>query len=334
MSSGNRHTQINLLKASAEKLSPQHPEASAVLPALLSSLVGGTLESTTKKLISKRSRSPTDDTDHTRSVKIPRLPSISESGTSSFTNIIARQESPWETYKKHFDLDLNSPVTVAQGKAGLVAVREFSVAAAEKALYMHGRVRHSNIVEALDAFTTETSFYIVLEHMPISLYQIVESAKYPTEPELAAILRQVIDGLAYLESEGLEHGSINCQNILVSTEGNVKIANQQCCEKPQRNREPRDVRALGIITMELMQKYTQDNGAVGVDNLDRWPSGSDAVTFLLETKSAGSARELRKHALLRHGDQKEVLMARRLDSSLPQSGLKADEAEMLQQFTS
>jgi hypothetical protein len=46
--------------------------------------------------------------------------------------------------------------------------------------------------------------------------------------------------------------------------------------------------------MELVQKYTQDNGAVGVDNLDRWPSGSDAVTFLLETKSAGSARELRK----------------------------------------
>jgi hypothetical protein len=125
MSSGNRHTQINFLKASAEKLSPQHPEASAVLPALLSSLVGGTLESTTKKLISKRSRSPTDDTDHTRSVKIPRLPSISESGTSSFTNIIARHESPWETYKKHFNLDLNGPVTVAQGKAGLVPRRRF-----------------------------------------------------------------------------------------------------------------------------------------------------------------------------------------------------------------
>ncbi|KFZ25321.1 hypothetical protein V502_00200 [Pseudogymnoascus sp. VKM F-4520 (FW-2644)] len=35
---------------------------------------------------------------------------------------------------------------------------------------------------------------------------------------------------------------------------------------------------------------------------------SDAVTFLSETTSAASARELRKHALLRHGSQKEVLM--------------------------
>ncbi|KFZ13089.1 hypothetical protein V502_06774, partial [Pseudogymnoascus sp. VKM F-4520 (FW-2644)] len=98
-----------------------------------------------------------------------------------------------EIYEKVINLDLNGPVTVAQGKArhaGLVAVRAFPFAAAKKALYMHGRVRHSNIVEALDAFTTETSLYIVLEHMPISLYQIVESAKYPTEPELAAILRQ------------------------------------------------------------------------------------------------------------------------------------------------
>jgi len=43
-----------------------------------------------------------------------------------------------------------------------------------------------------------------------------------------------------------------------------------------------------------MQKYTQDNGAVGVENLDRWPSDSDAVTFLSETTSAASARELRK----------------------------------------
>ncbi|KFY47342.1 hypothetical protein V494_00025 [Pseudogymnoascus sp. VKM F-4513 (FW-928)] len=60
--------------------------------------------------------------------------------------------------------------------------------------------------------------------------------------------------------------------------------------------------------MESVQKYTQDDGAVGVDNKDRWPSDSDAVTFLAETTSAASARELRKRALLRHGSQKEVLM--------------------------
>ena len=194
MSSSRPLTQINFLEPSAQQLSHQHLEASAELPALSSSPVGRTSESATKKLSSKRNHSPKHDTDHKGIVKIPRLPSISESGTSSFTNIIARKESPWEIYEKVLDLDLNGSVTVAQGKArlsGLVAVRAFPVAAAEKALYMHGRVRHVNIVEALDAFTTETSFYIVLEHMPISLDQIVQSAKYPTEGQLGAILIQV-----------------------------------------------------------------------------------------------------------------------------------------------
>ena len=188
MSSDNRHTKVDMLAGLAQ-LSRQIPEASAVLPTLSSSLVGDTPESASKKLVSKRSCSPKDDTEYASSGKIAKLPSISESKPSSFTN--ARNESPWEIYKKHFDLDLNGPVTVAQGKTGLVAVRTFTVAGAEKALYMHGQVRHSNIVEAIEAFTTETSFYIVLEYMPISLYQIVESAKYPTESELAAILRQV-----------------------------------------------------------------------------------------------------------------------------------------------
>jgi hypothetical protein len=40
--------------------------------------------------------------------------------------------------------------------------------------------------------------------------------------------------------------------------------------------------------MELMQKYTKDDGAVGVDDLRRWPSNSDAVGFLLDTTSAAS----------------------------------------------
>ena len=54
------------------------------------------------------------------------------------------------------------------------------------------------------------------------------------------------------------------------------------------------MRALGSIMMELMQKYTKDNGAVGVDDLRRWPSNSDAVGFLLATTSASLAGELKK----------------------------------------
>ena len=72
----------------------------------------------------------------------------------------------------------------------------------------------------------------------------------------------------------------------------TRLANLQCCETVDRKGEPRDVRALSPIMMELMQKYVKDDGAVGVDNLRRWPSDCAAVAFLSETTSATSALEL------------------------------------------
>lgn len=46
--------------------------------------------------------------------------------------------------------------------------------------------------------------------------------------------------------------------------------------------------------MELMQKYVKDDGVVGIDNLDRWPTRSAAVEFLSATTSAGSFEELKR----------------------------------------
>ncbi|RJE18044.1 hypothetical protein PHISCL_09618 [Aspergillus sclerotialis] len=50
--------------------------------------------------------------------------------------------------------------------------------------------------------------------------------------------------------------------------------------------------------MELMQKYVKEDGAVGVDNLERWPSDSMAVDFLSTTTSADSVNELKKRSFI------------------------------------
>ena len=46
--------------------------------------------------------------------------------------------------------------------------------------------------------------------------------------------------------------------------------------------------------MELMQKYSKDDDAIGIENLDRWPSDSHAVSFVSATTSATSVGELMK----------------------------------------
>jgi hypothetical protein len=65
-------------------------------------------------------------------------------------------------------------------------------------------------------------------------------------------------------------------------------AMQECCHT-RADTEPRDIRALRFITMELMR--LKDGEAVGVDNLRRWPK---AVGFLSETTSATSVESLMK----------------------------------------
>jgi hypothetical protein len=241
MSSQTRpHTIVNFLEAQAGATSHPVPESSDKQPRRSNhSSFSTPLESPTSKSSKRRRRSPEDNELPISNVE---LVGPKQTGISGRTTLKTRNESPWESCEKILDLNLDGTVTVAQRRAphaGLVAIRVFRSADAEKALYRHQHVKHDHIVSVLDAFTTEASLYIVLEHLPISLEQIVEGAKYPTELQLAAILKQVRDGyhwhgtladseqvlsgLVYLEGEGFEHGSLKCSSILLSTQGNIKI---------------------------------------------------------------------------------------------------------------
>lgn len=73
-------------------------------------------------------------------------------------------------------------------------------------------------------------------------------------------------------------------------------ANQECCRQvaPPDGTSIRDVRALSRIMMELMEKCTKDDEAIGVEDLNRWSFDSDAVGFLLATTSASLVNELMK----------------------------------------
>lgn len=95
--------------------------------------------------------------------------------------------SPWGRYKEVLDLEnLNDSVTVAEREAPhyrLVAIKRFPSIVAEKALERHQRVKHENIIDLLNAFTTDRSLYIVLEHLPISPLQMAEGVNIPLSSE-------------------------------------------------------------------------------------------------------------------------------------------------------
>ncbi|KAK7985501.1 hypothetical protein PG996_005258 [Apiospora saccharicola] len=137
---------------------------------------------------------------------------------------------------------------------------------------------------------------------------------YPSETQLAAILGQILDGLIYLRAEGFEHPLLACENILLNLDGDVKIgklwvrcsddhvlttiANPQYCQNISSRGTSRDLQIIGNITMRLMQKYAKENDAVGVDEPQRWPPHSNAISFLSLTTSASSMVELSGHEFL------------------------------------
>ena len=52
-------------------------------------------------------------------------------------------------------------------------------------------IRHRRFLVDLQCFDFENSYYVVFDHISISLAQLVVSPPYPTEIELAAIIAQV-----------------------------------------------------------------------------------------------------------------------------------------------
>jgi hypothetical protein len=72
----------------------------------------------------------------------------------------------------------------------------------------------------------------------------------------------------------------------------IKAAQELCVWRPAQDSSYRDIRALSSITMELMQGYVKENGAIGVDNPNRW--SDNALDFLSQTTSATSAAALAK----------------------------------------
>jgi hypothetical protein len=169
------------------------------------------------------------------------LPSAARAGVSALEYIPTKRESPWDSFREDFELHLDGFVTIASQRApphDLVIVKLLKGPGVDEKFGMLQRVRGRNFHAVLDCFSFEDCRYVVFEHVPISLSHVAKSPPYLSELELAAILAQVrphtaqdtytdllqlLDGLAYLASEGLKHGSLKCTNVLLSAEGEVKI---------------------------------------------------------------------------------------------------------------
>lgn len=172
------------------------------------------------------------------------LPEISESGNGLGSDLVIRDEPPWDTFKKYYECDLAGTVAVCvrrSGRRGVWAIRQYPCKDADRILEILRSTRHKNVLSAWECFRTSDALYTLSEFYPLTLDHVVACKAFPDQQQLAAVMSQVyfpvplpymtanhsqfVDGLSYLVAKNLQHTSLDCSSILMSLDGEVQIGN-------------------------------------------------------------------------------------------------------------
>jgi len=127
---------------------------------------------------------------------------------------------------------------------------------------------HPNILTAHCSFTVADRLWVVMPFMSAGSLQSIMSSSFPdglSEPCIAILLKETLSGLSYLHNQGYLHKGIKAGNILIDSNGSVKLADFGMTPSPVVagtpywmipepeviNSEKADIWSFGITALEL-----------------------------------------------------------------------------------
>ncbi|XP_048148341.1 serine/threonine-protein kinase PAK 3-like [Corvus hawaiiensis] len=84
--------------------------------------------------------------------------------------------------------------------------------------------RNPNLVNYLDSYLVDDELWLVMEYMDGGSLSDVINEMYISEDEMAAVSRECLQGLDFLHSNHVIHRDVKSCNILLRTDGSVKLA--------------------------------------------------------------------------------------------------------------
>ena len=109
---------------------------------------------------------------------------------------------------------------------------------ASKQFSLLTKLKHKNIIEVIESFTNNENQYLITSYYKTNLLNIIKEKKL-SERIIKGIMKQLLTSVNFLHSQNYIHRDIKPDNILISSEGVLKLTDfDLCTEIPKNKNEP------------------------------------------------------------------------------------------------